>query len=380
MGEDVRLCHIVGDSRFGGGSRIITRLAEAGRDAGYDVEVLTTDPDFIAYLTQHDVRHVDVDCIWRPIRPHKDLLGLVTLYRHLRRAEYDLVHTHTSKAGFVGRLAARVTGVPAIVHTMHGFSFHQGTRTVPLKIFSLLERAAANWCHRQVTVSEFHRKWALSLGIGSPDTLRAIPNGIADPKDVTGEARRRVRDEFGVEDGEVLVLSMGRLVEGKGLEDLVRAIALLRDGGRSDLRLILPGSGPHADSLVRLVTVLELDGVVIMPGFRSDVGALLAAADFVVLPSHREGMSIALLEAMAVGKPIVTSDIGSNLEATGDGEAAIAVPCGEPERLADAISMMLADPDSASELGRRARSRWETFYNEDRMIADYLDLYRELLS
>jgi len=376
----VRLCHVVGDSRFGGGSKIITRLARAGLDAGHDVEVLATNPDFIAYLDSHDVRCVDLDCIWRPVRPHKDLKGLFTLYRHLRRSRYDLVHTHTSKAGFVGRLAARVAGVPAIVHTVHGFSFHQGTGTVPLRFFSLLERAAACWCHRLVTVSLFHREWALSLGIGSPDKLRAIPNGIPDPDEVDEAARHRIREEFGVENDGVLVLSMGRLVEGKGLEDLVRAIALLRASGRSNIRIALPGTGPLAETLERLVAESQLDGVIVLPGFRADVSALLSAADLVVLPSYREGMSISLLEAMAAGKPIVTSDIDSNLEATGNGETAVIVPCGQPERLADAIDRMLADPMRASELGRRARARWETHYTEDRMIADYLDLYREMSS
>jgi glycosyltransferase involved in cell wall biosynthesis len=375
-----RICHIVGDSRFGGGSKIITRLAVAGRDAGYDVEVLATDPEFVSYVGRQGVPHVPVDCIWRPVRPHRDLLGLIRLCRFLRRSRYDLVHTHTSKAGFVGRLAARLTGVPAIVHTVHGFSFHEGSHPIPLRLYAALERAAAHWCHRMVTVSEFHRGWALELGIGSPESVLAVPNGIAEPPGVTDEARKQVRDEFGVGEEQHLVLSMGRLVEGKGLEDLVTAMSIMRDEGYAGMRLLLPGAGPSLESLVRLVSAAQLDDTVVMPGFRSDVGALLSAADAVVLPSYREGLSIALLEAMSAGKPIIASAIGSNLEATDGGNAAVIVPCGEPRALADAIVRLRLNQDEADELAIRARRRWEDQYTEERMISNYLGLYRELLN
>jgi len=375
----MKICHLVGDSRFGGGSKIITRLAKAGLNAGYDVEVLATDPEFIGYLEEHDVRHVSVDCIWRSILPHRDLLGLIRLCRHLHHSRYDLVHTHTSKAGFVGRLAAKLIGVPAVVHTVHGFSFHEGTRPIPLRILSALERAAAHWCHHLVTVSEFHRDWALSLGIGSPGRVSAIPNGITEPLGITPAARKITRDEFGLADEQQLVLSMGRLVSGKGLEDLVQAMAMLRYEGSTGLRLLLPGTGPGSKSLTRLVEAAKLNDVVMMPGFRSDIGALLSAADFVVLPSHREGLSVALLEAMAAGKPIIASDIGSNLEATEGGMAAVVVPCGDSRSLANAIGQLVSDPGMAAMLGSRARTRWESCYTEGRMIAGYLDLYRTLL-
>jgi len=378
-GPSNRICHIVGDSRFGGGSKIITRLAVAAQDAGFHVEVLATDPEFTSHLDNNGVPYVSEDCIWRPVRPHRDLLGLVKLCRFLRRSRYDLVHTHTSKAGFVGRLAAKLTGIPAIVHTVHGFSFHEGTHPVPLKLYSALEKAAAHWCHRMVTVSGYHRRWALELGIGTPESVQAIPNGIIEPSGVTAKARKRVRDEFGVTEEQFLILSMGRLVAGKGLKDLVAAMAIMRDEGQVGIRLLMPGTGPSFESLTQLVSASRLDNVIAMPGFRTDVGALLSAADVVVLPSYREGLSIALLEAMAAGKPIVASDIGSNREATGDGSAALVVPCGIPGALAEAVDRLRSNRNESGELANRARARWEELYTEVRMIRKYLDLYRELL-
>lgn len=375
-----RICHIVGDSRFGGGSKIITRLAAAGLEAGYDVEVLANDPAFVAYLERHGVNHVPGDYIWRPIRPHRDLMGAIRLWRFLKASRYDIVHTHTSKAGFVGRLAAKLAGVPAVVHTVHGFSFHEGSDPLTLKLFSALERAAAHWCHRIVTVSEFHRRWALDLGIGTAESVMAIPNGISEPTGISAESRQEVRAEFGLADEASLIISMGRLVDGKGLEDIVMAMSILRERGCGSARLLLPGTGSNAESLAEIVSGANLDDVVVMPGFRADVGALLAAADIVVLPSYREGLSIALLEAMAAGKSIIISDIGSNMEATGNGEAAIVVPCGDSHAIADAIVRLQSDRVAAVGIGRRARERWESLYSEERMVESYLHLYRELLN
>src|SRR5438552_871081 len=163
--NQIRLLHIVGDSSFGGAAKIILRLAETMRSEGWHVDVLTTNAAFRQAADEHGIGTVDLDVIRRDIRPLWDLLGLLRLYRFLRRERYLVVHTHTTKAGFVGRLAARLARVHVILHTTHGFAFHERSSLVKRVFYSALERVASYWCDWIVYVSAFYMRWALVFGI-----------------------------------------------------------------------------------------------------------------------------------------------------------------------------------------------------------------------
>ncbi len=375
----MRVLHIVGGSSFGGGSFVIVQLAELARQLGWRVDVLCTDHRFQQELRKAGAGIVELDVIWRDIRPIRDFLGMWRLFRFLKRNPYDLVHTHTSKAGFVGRLAAWLAGTPAICHTVHGFAFHEASPRAQVRFYAILERLAARWCHRIFTVSEFHRQWALRLGIGDERKLAAAPNGIPLERVRAESPRDQVRRSLGAEPDDVVLLTIGRLAPQKGVEDLLEAMPLVVGGlhGRR-AHLWLPGDGPLRGRLEQLARNLVISDHVRFPGFRADVGSLLAASDIVVLPSLREGLSIALLEAMAVGRPIVATAIGSNREVTGEGEAALLVPPGEARTLARAITRLIASPALASRLAGRAREIYLARYTEQAMKKSYEIQYRAL--
>jgi glycosyltransferase involved in cell wall biosynthesis/ribosomal protein S18 acetylase RimI-like enzyme len=374
-GNRVRILHIVGDSHYGGIAGIIAGIGRIGQAEGWQVDILATDP-IVQEALKQSLGIVNLDVIRRKISPLWDLAGLFRLRSFLRRHRYEIVHTHTSKAGFIGRLAARLAGVPAIVHTVHGFAFHEQSPVWVRITYSALERMAARWCHHIVSVSEFHRQWAVDLRICSPLHIQAIPNGIAPLSQKDGCAN--LRHQLGAGERDLLILTPVRLVEDKGLTYLIEATALL-PRGEPGYRVAIAGDGPVRTRLERLASDRGVSDRVTFLGFREDVGNLLAVSDMVVLPSLREGLSISLLEAMAAGKPIIASSIGSHRELASQAEMARLVPPANPKALAEAIQQLARDPALRSHLAASARGLFEARYTEDRMLNQYRQLYLSLL-
>lgn len=359
---------------------MILRLAEAAKRCGWEAEILATDPTFIKVANTCGVPTVALQCIWRPIRPLRDVVGFFRLYRFLRASNYTIVHTHTSKAGFVGRIAARLAGIPIVIHTAHGFALHERSGVVVRTLVARLERVAGRFADRLITVSKFHRDWALRLNISDPTRVIAIPNGIPETRVYSTRTTHQVRMEIGIGPGEAMLLTLGRLAPQKGIEYLLRAVPLVRSMVDRPFRVVLAGDGELRAELQALAEGLGVARLVVFLGFREDVGDLVAASDVVVLPSLREGLSIALLEAMAAGKPIVATSIGSNVEATGGGRGALLVPPRDVSSLANAVATLLNSPELCTKLAKQARKIFEQEYTEERMLESYVRLYQELIA
>jgi glycosyltransferase involved in cell wall biosynthesis len=213
----------------------------------------------------------------------------------------------------------------------------------------------------------------------SPRRIIAIPNGIGNVGRSHEVGLAELRRQLGARDGDLMILSMARLAEDKGLEYLIRAASILPRTGRRIL-VAIAGSGPARDRLEQLAGNLGVSDRVVFLGFRQDVGDLLAACDLVVLPSLREGLSIALLEAMAAGKPIIATSIGSQREVASQAEMACLVRPGDALGLGEAILRLAGDQALMARLGTSARTLYESRYTKDRMLHSYRQLYFDLLS
>lgn len=370
VGGPPSILHVVAGSDFGGGSRVVDALATAANEGGFEVAVLTSDPRLQRCLRMHGVVVVDDIVVPRRLQPVADLVALIRLTRHLRQHRYDIVHTHTSKGGLIGRLAASLARVPVVVHTAHGFGFHEQSGTWGRRMQILTERVLGTMTTVLVTVSDHHRRLGAEVSLAPARKLVAVPNGIADPW-----ASRPTATPTSCR-GVITLVSHGRLAPQKGLTYLLQAVSRLPDDLRFGCRLQIVGEGELERALRTEAATLRIHGQVEFLGFRDDVHDLVAHADVVVLPSLWEGLSISLLEAMGLGKAVITTAIPSNLEVVGGSACAVLVPPMDPAALAAAIATLLRSSEERARLGASARSRYVETYTAGRMCERYLEIYR----
>lgn len=362
------------------GSGITTKLCMQGqRDAGFDVELAcggggpliesVRHGGFVAHPLRHMVQ---------PLNPVRDALALLELWRLIRRHRYEVVHTHNSKAGFIGRLAATLAGTPVIVHTVHGFAFHAHERWWRRHLFLWLERLAARWCDHLVVISQPLIDWALRERIAPRRRMTKVYSGInlevfRRPVDTAA-----VRAALGLDGRDFVIGEVAKLWPGKGHEVLFRAAATLKDR-LPRLRLLIIGEGALEPALRRLARELGIAERVVFTGFRSDIPALMHAVDAAVLPSLFEGMGRAVLEAQAVGKPVIASRVGGIPDLIVDGQTGLLIEPGNVQALAAAILRVSTQPDVGRRLGQAAQRAFDERFEARTMVRQLVDLYQQLL-
>jgi glycosyltransferase involved in cell wall biosynthesis len=318
----------------------------------------------------------------RRLHPAQDLVAFVKLVRLLRRVRPRIVHTHTAKAGVVGRLAAVVAGVPVRVHTFHGHVFHGYFSAAATRVFLAIERALARLTTRIVALSEGQAtELSEHYRIAPRERITVVPLGLELDRFVTPDApasaaaRAAFRSEVGAGHRPV-VSSIGRLVPIKNHRLLLEAVAILQQRNL-DAVFVLAGGGPEEGALRRDASALGIAERVRFLGWRTDLEAIYAGSDAVVLASDNEGTPVCLLEAMAAGVPVVSTDAGGVPDIMrGRG---VVVPRRDPEALANALAAVLADPPAPSERARVSREV-RAGYGAGRLVHDMTNLYDGLLA
>ncbi len=309
----------------------------------------------------------------RSIAPAHDWAAYRRLLQIMREARPALVHTHSSKAGILGRRAAFRLGLPT-VHTPHVFSFQMPTSAARRRLYISLERIAARWCRYIICVSEAEREAALAARLCAEDKLLVIRNGV-DLETYAHLPGRDYRAQIGVESEAELLLAVGGLRTQKDFPALLRAVAALHPS-RPRLRCLIAGEGPDQALLESMIAALGLREVVTLLGERQDVPALLGAADLFVMTSLYEGCSYSLLEAMAARLPVVALHAPGVEETVLPGTGWLAAV----EDLPAAISEALDHPAEAERRAARALEMVAERFRLDTMLAQTAALYETCLS
>jgi glycosyltransferase involved in cell wall biosynthesis len=335
-------------------------------------------PQHAARLEQLGVRVELIDFARAP-SPLRDIRALIRLVRFIRRHRFDILHSHMSKGALLGGLAGRIARVPIVVHTAHGFGWLALRNPLLRGLFWVYDRTLyALTLDRLFIVSEIQRQRLIADRMVKRERTNTIFNGI-DADAVRLAARTGVtRAELGVPEDAVLVVAVNRLVAFKAVHTLIDAVHELgRDAGA--LHVVVAGDGDLRPQLERQIAALGLQDRVRLIGWRDDAPRIIALADVFALSSVAEGMPLAIMRAMALGKPVVANAVDGVPELVVDGETGLLVPPRDPVAFASALRRMIEDPEMRRRFGEAGRRRVDALFTQRSMAETAHRLYRELL-
>jgi len=311
----------------------------------------------------------------REISPLGDLLALRKVLALCRAERFDVVHTHCAKAGFLGRVAARLTGARTI-HTPHVFPFSHDMCEAKRLLYLGLEKLAARWTDRFVLLSEYQINLLLEHSLARPERAVVIPNGIL-PEEFAGVSREEARRELDLRAEDRVVLFAARLREQKAPDVMLGASRRLADT-MPGLRVLIVGEGPLERQVKAELKSEALAKVVRFHGLTDRMPLYYAACDLVAMPSRAEGMPYVLLEAKAAGRPVIAALVSGMEEFIEQGCDGFLVPPDNAEALADLLAKVLRDPKGLGEAGKRAREGFRDEWRAEKSAERLFDLYREL--
>jgi glycosyltransferase involved in cell wall biosynthesis len=374
---------------MGGPALHVSYLSAGLRERGYETILVagsvSQGEQSMAYVAEElGVPVVTIPHLHREISPVRDLLATIRLARMMRAERPVILHTHTAKAGAVGRAAALLAGrhrPPIIVHTFHGHVLRGYFGRFWTGVFRLLERLLARITDALVAVSPEVRDELVAFGVAPASKFRVIRLGIELQERVSPDsaARAETRRVMGIRDDRFVVGWIGRMTAVKRTDVVLGSFRRLRDGG-VDALLCMVGDGPDRRSVEQQADELGIMRECLFPGYQEDVGPFFAAFDVFVLPSGNEGTPVTAIEALASGCPVVATRVGGVPDVVSEGKDGFLVEPGAVEELAARLAELARDPDLRARMGAAGRERMQTRYAVDRLIDDVDRLYRDLLA
>jgi Glycosyltransferase len=398
----MKILRIIARLNVGGPARHVVWLSSALNNEQYTTQLVAGsvpqgEEDMSYFADEHEVRPLYLKEMSRELSL-KDAISIWKLFRQMREFRPDIVHTHTAKAGTVGRIAALLyrwsTRTPVkVVHTFHGHVFHSYYGGLKTKIFLFIERLLARVATDRIVVITDQQLCEINreFGVGRAEQFDVIPLGIDLSKfNDSGPLRRQFRDEFGFSDDDVVVTFVGRLTEIKNISMFLRSAALYRSsGGDHKLRFLIVGDGHLRTRLEAEAIELGLEELVIFAGNRTDTASVYAGSDIVALTSLNEGTPLSLIEAMAADRPVISTTVGGVVDLLGNRHEdrgsfcrynrGLGVASGDAESLFQGLAYLAENSEVRVEMAKKGQEFVYKMYSKDRLVNDIKELYGRLL-
>ncbi len=380
----MKICHVITRLIVGGAQENTVSTCIGLRKLGHDVDLVIgpqTGPEGSLYdqAKAAGVPIIVVDELRRAPNPLHDLGAGAALRRLFVGKRYDVVHTHSGKAGFIGRIAAKLARVPIIVHTIHGPSFYEYQNPIGNWIFRWAEQVAGECTTQFVSVADAMTEQYLAAGIGTPNQYVTIPSGMNIDAFLSARRDDSLRQSLGISAGDLVVGKIAPLIRLKGHEFLFDASQRIV-AAVTNVKFLLVGDGVYRERFERLATEMNLRGYFVFAGLvpPGEIPRYVASMDILVHLSLREGLPRALPQALACGKPVVAFDVDGAREVCVDGETGLLVRAGDVNGVANAVIRLLQDKKLANRMASQGKSLVQERFSEERMVRQLDELYRRL--
>lgn len=359
---------------------LLLPLVVGMQEKGWNVTSVCSDGPYINELRRQGHRHFPITISRNIFDVPSHVRSVWLLYKFFRRERFDVLHVHTPIAALLGRIAGRLSGIPLIVYTAHGFYFHDEMPKFKYRFYVLVEKLSGHWTDLLFTQSSEDAQVAVAEGIADRSRVVDIGNGVdAELFDPANDARKqRIRIALGIPVDALVVGVVSRLVGEKGLvEFLEAAVELGKTFPKAHFILVgerLPSDHDTSVHQELHAAQTQLGSRLAAVGYRADVADLLGAMDIFCLPSYREGMPRSIIEAMMMALPVVATNIRGSREEVVDGETGLLVPIRSSAALVQALGRLIADPDLSRRMGKSGRQRALKLYDERRVVAQQIDI------
>ena len=332
------------------------------------------------FLEKFKDKVIYVEQLQREINPLTDFLALVRLYRIFRQENFDIVHTHTAKTGILGRIAARLAGVPKVVHFSHGHNFYGYFGPLGSRLVIMLERFMARFTDKFIVLTELEKNDMSVYKVAQPAKVVVINSGLELNKyrnvNINKAGKKK---ELQLEENELVVGMISRLEPIKGPQYLVEAAKSVI-ANMSGIKFLIVGEGSLKAKLAGRCRELGMADKFVFTGWREDIPEILSLLDILVLPSLNEAVGRVLIEAGAAGVPVVATKVGGIPEIVRDQETGLLVPPQDIDSLTKAIILLAQNKETRKNLGEVARKWIDEKFSADNMVASVANLYLQMVN
>jgi len=352
------------------------------RNMGYEVEVAASNVGFTERIEKEGFKVYNLPFSRNPLSI-SNLKALVRLYRIMKKNNYIMVHTHTPVASFLGRIAAKIVGVPHIVYSVHGFHFHEYGSKIKNFIYCRLEKFAGGSTDVLITTNKDDYKIAKEKNIAPNGKVVYIKGVVVDtekfdPKRIKEDKRKEILTKLSINNEIFVISSTGRLEKEKNFDQIIEALGPIKKKGLR-FKFMIAGNGSLYSSLLRAAKSFGLEEELALLGHIDEISTILSLSDVYVSASSREGLPVSVMEAMAMEKPIVAYNIRGVRDLVEDGVNGFLVPFKDINALAEKILYLMKHPEVAEEMGRKGREKVEREFSLNIILPQMERLYREIL-